>query len=809
MELVPMSINFTQIFDSWPQPPHNLYSAVKPPPEPSLTALMDSLRRDSKSEFVSRAKRVFLGQDSERERGEALKLLAACCGCDSVSCASSIFNGDIGSVPYINDAAEDTGLSPLHAAAEANAPRCVEMLIKRRARTDMRSKDGRALLPLELSLCSGSMDVTWDPSGDSLGDLVLLLGDKDLTVVRLLAEKTKEVDVVAHSYATAGEIVPLTALLIVAVDKIREASVALQDVDDSVWTKPKKTIYESVIREALRSNSKKRMLLLREIGLLQLFGAAVFSESVDKQTSPLFSIVQAGDEAVLELLINTDIDVNETDAEGNTALHCCLKGSSVPHKQQTRIMNLLLVHGARITHKNKLGLSAVHLAAANGNLSALEILLAAYPELVHYRTVIKETPLFFAVKNNHLDCVELLLQCGASSEIHNLRKQRPIELTQSQDIRFLLNPTNITCSSKEAEPAKGDDEETSFAGTTVPPWLKKFVKWLPRHLRDVSDRYREINGYPLSSLKADFRADFGMELNHSSLGFSKLIDFIKYFPKLCQVKCVLVGDSGLATHWVMLPSKCSQLKGRPPEPLIIKNNDSFFPNKPKASSAPALKYTQQAHDSQTLKAATLNNDSLSPNKTKVSSTPDLICSGSFIQQAHVSKILEPEVEPQPPVDASYSNYRQVKHPVLETASHVSKTLKPEPSLDASYSYHHHQLKHPVLEALARIRNSTSIFFLREFDFYQSYDTCLRKGMCFWCNKSMLLWANFPCRHKLWCSSCKHKIAQSAGDHHKCVICDAKVECFILSPPFGFDHHRHSSRLPNDAEIATWFLEYLI
>ncbi|KAF8094877.1 hypothetical protein N665_0351s0044 [Sinapis alba] len=815
MELASMSIDFTQIFDSWPKTPQNLYSS----PAPSLTAddVMYSLQHDDKSEFVPRAKRLFLGQDSERERGEALKLLTACCGYDSVNCASSIFNGDIGSVPYINDAAEDTGLSPLHTAAEANSPRCVEMLLKRRARTDMRSRDARALLPLELALCSGSIDVSWDPSGDSLADLILLLGDKDLTVVRLLAEKTKEVDVVAYTYATAGEIVLLAALLIVAVDKIREATVALQDVDDSVSTKPKTTIYESVVQEALRSDSQKRMLLLREIGLLQLFGAAVFSESVDNQTSPLFSIVQAGDEAVLELLINTDIDVNETDAEGNTVLHCCLKGSSVPHKQQTRIMNLLLVHGARITHKNKLGLSAVHLAAANGNLSALEILLAAYPELVHSKTVIKETPLFFAVKNNHLDCVELLLQCGASSEIHNLRKQRPIELTQSQDIRFLLNPTNITCFSKEAEPAKGDDEETSFAGNTLPPWLKKFVKWLPRHLRDVSNRYREINGYPLSSLKADFSAAFGMELNHASLGFPKLIDFIKYFPKLCQVKSVLVGNSGLATHWVMLPSKCSQLRGRPPEPLIIKNNDSFSPSKPKSSSAPALKSTQQAHDSQTSKAI-LNNVSLSPNKPKVSSTSDLICSGSFIQQAHVSKTLETEVEPQPPVAASYSNYRQVKHPVLETSSiskhieqaHVSKTLKPEPSLDASYSYHHqHQLKHPVLEALARIRNSTSVFFLREFDFYQSYETCLKKGMCFWCNKSMLLWANFPCRHKLWCSSCKHKIAQSAGDHHRCVICDAKVECFIFSPPFGFDHQRLSSGLPNDAELAAWFLEYLI
>ncbi|KAL0757054.1 hypothetical protein Bca101_094722 [Brassica carinata] len=128
----------------------------------------------------------------------------------------------------------------------------------------------------------------------------LSITGKDLTVVGLLAEKTKEVDVVAHSYTTVGEIVPLIALLIVAVDKIRVAT---------------------------------------------LFGAAVFSESVDKQTSQLFSILQAGDEALLELLINTDIDVNETDAEGNTTLHCCLKGSSVPHKQQTSVEQLLVLGG--------------------------------------------------------------------------------------------------------------------------------------------------------------------------------------------------------------------------------------------------------------------------------------------------------------------------------------------------------------------------------------------------------------------------------------------------------------------------------
>lgn len=346
-----------------------------------------------------------------------------------------------------------------------------------------------------------------------------------------------------------------------------------------------------------------------------------------------------------------------------------------------------------------------------------------------------------------------------------------------------------------AIPTKEDDKETSFLGTSVPPWLKKFVKWLPRYLRDASESYGKT-GYPLSSLKADFRAVFGMDLDHASLGFPKLSDFINSFPKLCRMKVVPIGKSGAATHWVMLPSKCSQLKGRPPEPLIISNNDSLSLNKPKASS-----------------------------------TPDLICSGSFIEQTPVSKTLKPEPEPEPFLATSYSNH-----------AHVSKTLKPEPEpepfLAASYSKQH-QLKHPVLETLVKIRNSTSVFFLREFDFYQvraiplflsfgffiywilslfshvgvpylqSYETSLRQGMCFWCNKSMLLWANFPCRHKLWCTSCKQEVTKSAGrerleDHHRCVVCDAKVERFILSPPFGFDHHD----VPNDAELATSFLQFL-
>lgn len=44
--------------------------------------------------------------------------------------------------------------------------------------------------------------------------------------------------------------------------------------------------------------------------------------------------MQAGDEAVVKLLLKTKIDVNETDGDGNSALHWCLRGS--PYSKDLR-----------------------------------------------------------------------------------------------------------------------------------------------------------------------------------------------------------------------------------------------------------------------------------------------------------------------------------------------------------------------------------------------------------------------------------------------------------------------------------------
>lgn len=85
-----------------------------------------------------------------------------------------------------------------------------------------------------------------------------------------------------------------------------------------------------------------------------------------------------------------------------------------------------------------------------------------------------------------------------------------------------------------------------------PVWIAKFKHWLPMFLREVSSRLKEGEWYPLSSLKGDFRATCGLELDHLGLGYNKLSDFIRSLSEICKMKIVPVGR-GPATHMVLLP----------------------------------------------------------------------------------------------------------------------------------------------------------------------------------------------------------------------------------------------------------------
>lgn len=411
--------------------------------------IIESVCRDDRTQLLTQTKKLAKSASKDKnsegdknrdaelvDQSVVSKLLQLCCVFDSVECATAIINGDLGTVPLINEM-DDRGLSVLHTAAEMHATRCIRLLLHKRARTDVKTKDGRGLIALQLSLLSKRMDVPWTPD-DSIEDLLVLLSELDLTAIRLLLEKTKEIAEVAYLSAMEGRVVSLAALLMVAAEKVNVTVLVLKP-DNVFGIKETTTIYECVIRETLslgqdetlssgaakwsRSDtSEKRKFLLCQIELLQLFGAVSKSCYGDRKIiSPLIPAIQAGDEALVKLLLKTSINVNETDTEGNSALHLSLKSSSGSSPQQLRILCLLLKHGAGVSRKNRLGLTALHVAAANGNLQALQILLLEDPSSVNSVTEMKETPLFFAAKNDFWDCADLLLRSGANTEILNLR----------------------------------------------------------------------------------------------------------------------------------------------------------------------------------------------------------------------------------------------------------------------------------------------------------------------------------------------------------------------------------------------------
>ncbi|KAJ0099961.1 hypothetical protein Patl1_21921 [Pistacia atlantica] len=1023
------------------------------------TNLVKSILQDDKDQLINIIKQALLnGIDNDTLQTTAsaavLKILHLCCNLDSVFCATALVNGELlgGAVAAVNKTDNVTGLTAIHVAAESHAARCVEMLLKKRAR----------------------MDVIWNPDDYSVEDLVVILSQKDLTTVKLLSEKTKEISEVAYASAVGGRVVELAALLIVAAESVNSSLLVLHDADSGC--KEETTIYECVVKEALSlgrtttsclraakrssaptksESAKKRKLLLCEIELLQLFGAVSNRSCTDnKVTSPLILAAQAGDEAVMELLLKSNTDVNDTDAEGNAALHLAFKASmgSCQHVQQNRIVGLLLKHGARVNQKNKLGLTAVHLAAASGNLQALEALM-------------KETPLFFAAKNDHMDCAELLLRQGANSEVLNLRRERPIDLAVSQDMRFLLNAANIchmnralaiqqkyiaslegdeiseTCEALLSVTEEGTNIEKICSNTkpevckyfespsgcvrgakcfyahgvqelwktkrganlihsaTAEDFKRKiFVGGLPlsldsdslseffeehfgpvenakvarfqtgkqiqsrgfgfitfAHEESVSEaveaRYVTIMGrkveiksaipkflllaelqkqaarrreanikdqsqlqavmpdkktteemsarkieeemptrknqedmpcretleeekpehtswadrlllcqpvtsatesqadistreYALSSLKADFKAAFQLEMDHASLGYPKLSDFMRTFPDICTMKSRTLSKNGSPNHMVLLPSSIpkpklkvlQQLKMHSP-PFPVKSIgdgddsdscDSKSPQDlPSASSASTgfTTSTQRSTSSgvpqklvwftkpgiisdscdsnspQDLPSASSastgftissNEGNSSHEITEDSSTTSR--RGNSAQRSTSSGVPQRLVWFTKPGMFSFSQTSSYQGGDEGSGDPNDRRRWMEPSEGIKLMLHN---RHLVLQWLAIKRKNSSVLFLREFDFYPKYKANLLRGLCFGCNRQKMMWGNFPCGHLLWCGNCKLEVEQIGRYDHKCVVCDMEVQKInlILSNQFEEFRPLHNSNRP--------------
>jgi protein phosphatase 1 regulatory subunit 16A len=89
--------------------------------------------------------------------------------------------------------------------------------------------------------------------------------------------------------------------------------------------------------------------------------------------------------------------------------------------------------GADTFKESREGLTPLHLAAANGNVRVVEILIKAKAHLNpvdHQRF----TPLHFACQYGHVDVVKLLLKSGANPHIININGHKPYDIAADDKV---------------------------------------------------------------------------------------------------------------------------------------------------------------------------------------------------------------------------------------------------------------------------------------------------------------------------------------------------------------------------------------
>jgi len=134
--------------------------------------------------------------------------------------------------------------------------------------------------------------------------------------------------------------------------------------------------------------------------------ASHFEASAIEKPAPLIEAAKRGDHAAALELVAQRAGINETEADGTTALHWAARSGD------RELVAALLAAGADANAANRYGMTPQHVAAVNGDAATLRTLLAAGAD-PNATLPEGETVLLSAARTGSPDAIDVLLEFGA------------------------------------------------------------------------------------------------------------------------------------------------------------------------------------------------------------------------------------------------------------------------------------------------------------------------------------------------------------------------------------------------------------
>lgn len=171
--------------------------------------------------------------------------------------------------------------------------------------------------------------------------------------------------------------------------------------------------------------------------IISIIVLAFFSlASINIQAQEIIDAVKNNDPEKIKILLETDVtQINIKDPAGNTPLHIAAVNGSVP------LVEMLLSKGADINAVNTQLNTPLHLAIMNGKDEVCKYLIEKGTDLTK-QNIVKKTPLHLTVRHNRRAIAEILIAKGAVVDSRDDMQRTPLGLAAREsgnvDIAALL-----------------------------------------------------------------------------------------------------------------------------------------------------------------------------------------------------------------------------------------------------------------------------------------------------------------------------------------------------------------------------------